>query len=188
MLPYLVLFAIIETRAKLSPRRLPTFAPAMRFKGPHEFEEFWNLLETESPRGLGIVVAAYFDEKLGSLLGTSSGDFCTRINLAFVAGIVTENERADLHAIRNLRNSFAHNLRANTFDDAKSRQVDSMKTWQLIVAAFPDCAELLPTAKERLLYVAATFYMRLKDRQTQTRPLPEPSIYDGNSWPNITDR
>ncbi len=161
----------------------------MGFKGSPEIEEFFSLLETESPRGLVIVVQAYFDEKLALLLRRGRDHFYTRINLGLAARILTQNEHDDLHVIRNLRNSFAHNLRANTFDTDKSQQIDALKTWQIAVGAFPEYAELWPNAKERLLYVAGAFHLRLKDGQRQnSEPLPEPPIYDPNCWPIISDR
>jgi hypothetical protein len=99
----------------------------MRFKGSQEFEEFWGQLQDESSRGLSIVVAAFFDEKLGSMLGQPNGTFHSRINNALAAGVLTQNECHDLHVIRDLRNAFAHNLRDNYFDIPKSQKVDSLR-------------------------------------------------------------
>jgi hypothetical protein len=159
----------------------------MRFKGSPEFEEFWSLLEDESPRGLTIVVAAFFDEKLGALLGQPRGSFDSRINNALAIGLLTQNEYDDLHEIRKLRNAFAHNLRAKDFDAAKTEQVNSLKTWEIAASELPDYADLFPAAKDRLLYVAAVFTTRLNHRTPKAiGPLPEPQFLDTAAWPPVT--
>ena len=159
----------------------------MRFKGSEEFEEFWSLLQEETPRGLSIVVAAFFDEKLGSMLGQPKGSFDSRINNGLAVGLLTQNEYDDLHEIRKLRNAFAHNLRANNFDVAKTQKVNSLKTWGIAEDGLPVYGELFPTAKERLLYVAAVLAVRLNHRAARTvAPLPEPPLHDTRAWPPVT--
>jgi hypothetical protein len=158
----------------------------MQFKGPSAFEEFWSLLEYESPRGLGIVVAAYFDETLGALLGRERGDLYERIELALADRLLTQNESHDLHIMRKLRNEFAHKLRENSFDSDKSNRIEQLKTWQIAVQRRPEVKEEFPTARERLLYVAACFYLRLKIRKPAGEPLPEPAFHDSNAWPSVT--
>jgi hypothetical protein len=162
----------------------------MRFKGSPEFEEFWGYLEDESPRGVAVVVAAFFDEKLGVLLGQAQNkSFSVRINEALAQGWLTPNEHDDLHTIRGLRNSFAHNLRANEFDAAKTQQVDGLKTWQVAVGELPQYEDLLPTVKDRLLYVAGVIAVRLNRRTSPgAGPLPEPSVLDTTAWPPVTSR
>lgn len=161
----------------------------MQFAGPSEFTNFWNFLKGESERGVGVVVAAYFDQKLGSLLGMKRGDFHDKIELGLARRLLTQNECDDLHVMRQLRNSFAHNLEANTFDADKSQAVDGLKTWQIAVDNLPCYAEYFPTARERLLYVAAAFYGRLQQRQASASDiLPEPPFHDTNAWPPVTDR
>ena len=49
------------------------------------------------------------------LLGqTTDHSFFSRIEDGLSHGLVTQNERDDLHMIRGFRNTFAHNLRANS--------------------------------------------------------------------------
>ena len=160
---------------------------AMRFKGSPEIEDFWGLLEDESPRGLTIVVAAYFDEKLGALLCQPRGSFDSRINNGLVGGLLSQNEHDDLHEIRKLRNAFAHNLRGNRFDTVKSQQVNSFKTWEIAVGELPRYAELFPSARDRLLYVAAVFAVRMNHRPSKAAgPLPEPRFLDTTAWPPVS--
>ena len=161
----------------------------MRFTGSPVFEEFWSLLEDESSRGLAIVIAAYLDEKLGAMLGQPKGSFDSRINNALAVGLLTRNEYDDLHEIRKLRNAFAHNLRAKDFDAAKSQHVGSLKTWSIAASELPSYEELFPTAKDRLLYVAAVFAVRLNRRVAKASgPLPEPRFLDTEAWPPVTSR
>ena len=162
----------------------------MEFKGSSDFEKFGNYLAGESPRGIAIVVAAYFEEKLGDLLPQShQQNFFTRINSAFAAGLITQNESHDLQIIRNLRNSFAHKLEARDFDSNKAQQVESLKTWQIIVEVFPQYADDFPTPQDRLLYVAGAFFIRLNKRHLkQFSPLPEPDVVDTESFPIVSDR
>ena len=162
----------------------------MKFKGSPEIEEFWSYLENETPRGKVIVVAAYLDEKLGELLGqTQPNSFYSRINDAAATGLLTQNEHDDLHVIRGLRNSFAHDLKAKDFDSNKARQVDALKTWQ-VVAAKPEYSdEYFPTPLGRLMYVAGAFFVRFSKRDGHTAsPLPEPSSWDDEAFPPVTDR
>src|SRR5262249_12667018 len=137
---------------------------AMEFKGSPEFVEFWELLKNESARCVVIVVAAFFDEKLGTLLGQGKGSFDSRINNALAVGMLSQNEHNDLHEIRKIRNVFAHNLRTNSFDAHKSKEINSIKTWNIAVGEWPEHAEWFPTPKERFLYVAAVLAFRLNHR------------------------
>jgi hypothetical protein len=134
------------------------------------------------------VVAAYFDEKLAMLLARSRGDFIDRIELGAAMGLLSPNEREDLHVIRELRNRFAHRLQENTFDQSKSEQVDQMKTWQIAMQHRPELKEEFPTPKERLLYVAACLYLRLSKRTLTREPLPEPDFHDAAAWPAVSSR
>jgi hypothetical protein len=160
----------------------------MRFKGAPEYEEFWSFLEDETSRGLAVVVAAYFDEKLGSMLGKPKASFAVRINDALANNLITQNECDDLHVMRSLRNSFAHKLRAKDFDPAMQQEIDGLKTWQIAVGELPTYEELFPTARERLLYVAATLAVRLIHRAIRNDPLPEPGFLDPIAWPPVSDR
>ena len=93
------------------------------FKGNPTVEEFWGFLKGESPRCVAIVSAAFFDETLGRLLGDTRGRrFRDRIDEAAEFGLLTDNERHDLHVLRELRNDFAHDLRTNAFDAKQGRR------------------------------------------------------------------
>lgn len=160
----------------------------MRFTGSKEIIRFWSLLKNESERGAAIVVAAFLDEKLGQLLKQKTDrSFASRISDALQARILTMNEHDDLHVIRDIRNKFAHCLNATNFDSAKSRQVNSLKTWTIVATARPKYELYFPTARDRFLYVAGTFFVRLKYRSLPTmQPLPEPKLWEGNAWLTVS--
>jgi hypothetical protein len=123
------------------------------------------------------------------LLGQPKGSFDSRINNAVAVGLLTQNEHDDLHEIRKLRNSFAHNLRAKDFDVSKSQQVNSFKTWAIALGEVRSYEELFPTAKDRLLYVAAVIAVRLNHRTNKAiGPIPEPRFLDTVAWPPVTNR
>jgi hypothetical protein len=91
--------------------------------------------------------------------------------------------------LRQLRNSFAHDLAANVFGPDATNKVESLKLWKLASSELPDYTTLLPTAAERLLYVAGVIAFRLQRRAkavTKPGPLPEPLITDPIAWPPVT--
>ena len=101
-------------------------------------------------------ICAYIDGKLGELLNRTEDQFEEKIERAWNANLITANERYDLHEIRKLRNS-TENMR---------QQVDNLKTWQIAQGQY---ADLLPDTKDRLLYVGACIFKRLKRRQPLRR-------------------
>lgn len=158
-----------------------------RGKGTPELEELWGLLEKESPLGLTVVAAAYFEEKLGALLSQPKKSFGDLIDAAFADGLLTPNERDDLREILKLRNEFAHDLRAASFGVEKEQGINSLKTWKIASAKVPAYNDLFPTAKERLLYVVGILAVRLRRRSAKTgSPLPEPDFLDITAWPPVT--
>ena len=164
----------------------------MEFKGNTVVEEFSCLLKSESQRGITIVVAAFFDERLGRLLGdTRNCSLYHRIEDARDFGLLTLNEHHDLHVLRELRNTFAHDLRAREFDTAATNKVESLELWRVASSEFPPYTDRFPTPEERLLYVAGVIAIRLQHRSkavSKPGPLPEPPIEDTDAWPPVTSR
>jgi DNA-binding MltR family transcriptional regulator len=110
----------------------PEFNPAEDYEG--FLEEFQN----ESPRAAAIIGAAFLDEQLRKLLVSFLVDrkravdelignenrsnrplsaFSARIRAAYCLGLISKDERDDLHMIRRIRNRFAHRLHDLSFDD-----------------------------------------------------------------------
>src|SRR5262249_52269534 len=162
------------------------------FKGNTVVEEFSSFLKHESPRCTAIVSAAFFDETLGRLLGdTRDRSFHDRIEDARDFGLLTLNEHHDLHVLRQLRNTFAHDLRAKAFDTTVTNKVESLELWRVASSELPNYTTLFPTPEERLVYVAGIIAFRLQRRAkvvAKPGPWPEPPITDVSAWPPVTSR
>ena len=99
-----------------------------------KYESIKHAWETETDRGLALVMAAYFDDLLDELLRRSLIDdnavvkrlldsdravstFSARIDLAYAMGLITKGLYKTLHQIREIRNHFAHVGGARDFND-----------------------------------------------------------------------
>lgn len=102
--------------------------------------DFRKTLTLESDRAAALMSAAYLDEQLKTLLnrklvddskvktrllGNSSAidSFSSRIDLAYLLGLIPKNFRDDLELIRRIRNEFAHTAQKMDFetDSVRSR-------------------------------------------------------------------
>lgn len=98
-----------------------------------EFMDFRNSLMQESDRGSVLMAAAFIEDKISLLLESyfinnatvckrllkgngALATFSSKIDLAFLLGLIPENIFYDLHLLRRIRNNFAHNASALTFD------------------------------------------------------------------------
>jgi Domain of unknown function (DUF4145) len=161
----------------------------LEFKGNAVVEELSSHLQGESPRCTVIVAAAYFDENLAGLLGNKKDrSFAARINDALAWGLLTPNEHEDLHALRELRNGFAHDLRVRDFDATTGARVASLAIWRAASDARP-LGRVIQKPLEQLLFVVGVIAFRLNKRikpPEKTGPLPEPSILEWESWPPVS--
>jgi DNA-binding MltR family transcriptional regulator len=97
---------------------------------------FLNEFSVESDRSAAILIASLIDywlrellqarfvddpDVVDSLLDTERplGSFGSRITTAFCLGLVTTSEKADLSAIKDLRNKFAHRLHGLNFQSGE---------------------------------------------------------------------
>ncbi|MDA7978177.1 MAG: hypothetical protein MPJ50_05335 [Pirellulales bacterium] len=157
----------------------------MKFTGDENLVEISKFLEGHGERVAAIVAAAYFDERLGKLTGENK-DFFGRINRAYDVGLVTANEKDDLHAIRKIRNRCAHDFRADGFDDDDQQAIDGLHTWKIYADSLRMHDELkLPL--ERLLYVTCALVARLSRRTVPPTPqvLAEPKPTDVDAFPPV---
>ena len=103
----------------------------------HRFDEvmeFRNSLNPETDRGCALMAAAFLDSELELLLRSfvvdnekaqdeifsqskPIGTFSSRIDLAFLLGLISADTRKDLHLIRKIRNDFGHVHRPISFED-----------------------------------------------------------------------
>ena len=113
---------------------------------------FVNILRGESDRGCALVAAAELDNSLAKAIKTRFvgrevvkdemlkqsgvvGAFSARIDLAYLLGIISENEHRDLHLIRKIRNDFGHVAVALSFETQSIRsRCEELRT---VPAPFP---------------------------------------------------
>lgn len=99
-----------------------------------EVIEFRHSLTSESDRGCALLAASYLDGEIETLLkrhfvdepnvvaemlspNGPIGSFSTRIDLAFLLGLIGSTARRDLQLIRKIRNDFGHCPHPLTFDE-----------------------------------------------------------------------
>lgn len=99
-----------------------------------EVADFRASLNPETDRGCALMAASFLDSELELLLGqfvvddskvieeTFSqgkpiGTFSSRIDLAYLLGLIGKSTRRDLHLIRKIRNDFGHTHRPLSFAD-----------------------------------------------------------------------
>lgn len=100
-----------------------------------DFNEFRRSLSDETDRGCALMAAAYLDEALktlfrevlvqdnkivNELFSTTGpiGTFSSRIDLAYVMGLIGKRFHRDLHLIRKIRNDFGHTAKKIDFTTA----------------------------------------------------------------------
>jgi hypothetical protein len=149
----------------------------VEFKGHPILEDLSSHLGAESPRCAVIVAAAFFDETLKTLLADDKErSFFARIKDGLEWGLLRQDEGADLNALRELRNSFAHDLRVKDFDAASGARVEAMRTWRIASDARP-LDRVIQTPLTRLLFVVGVIAFRLYKRTkppAKSGPRPEP--------------
>jgi DNA-binding MltR family transcriptional regulator len=104
--------------------------------------EQWNEVLNSSERNAVLIAGAAFDvllerilqkylrddSKSTQLINGALGRFATRINTCFCLGLISEDELHDLNVIKEVRNSFAHNIFDCDFSNPEvSKIVSSMK-------------------------------------------------------------
>jgi DNA-binding MltR family transcriptional regulator len=99
--------------------------------------DFRRTLSPETDRGCALMAAAYLDERLDELLRAFFIDdkaisesilgrdkplstFSSRIDLAYLLGLISPKERTALHIIRKIRNEFGHVASPLSFDEPKN--------------------------------------------------------------------
>ena len=100
--------------------------------------DFRETLTPETDRGCALMAAAYLDNRLSecltryfvddapvveSLIGPNMplSTFSSRIDAAYLLGLISPNSRSALHLIRKIRNEFGHIAEPLSFDDHKHK-------------------------------------------------------------------
>jgi DNA-binding MltR family transcriptional regulator len=101
-----------------------------------EIYAFRTSILGETDRGAVLMAAAFLDDKLKGLIekrlvqdrkvrkrvfdfNGALGTFSSRIDFAYLIGVIPKNAQKDLHTIRNIRNQFAHHAAPLSYDDEK---------------------------------------------------------------------
>jgi DNA-binding MltR family transcriptional regulator len=116
---------------------------------------FFDEFNSESDRAAAILGAAYLDELLGQLLTNflivdkasieelispskpyaPLSAFAARITMAYCLGFISTSARDDLRIIKNIRNSFAHQLHGISFTTTEvERLCNRLRTGRSIIA------------------------------------------------------
>lgn len=122
----------------------------------NDLMHFRASLSSETDRGSVLMAAAYLDDRLKMLLqkvlvqdkkiskeafefNGPLGTFSSRINFAYLLGVLPKNARLDLHNIRNIRNIFAHQAAPLTFEEPKVKSLCGQLTFHGVKSvASPD--------------------------------------------------
>lgn len=103
-----------------------------------EVVEFRLSLNVETDRGCALMIASFLDHKIGKLLEAMFvddskvvseiishsgplGTFSSRIDTAYILGLIGPNVRLDMNLIRKIRNEFGHSHQTLTFSDERIR-------------------------------------------------------------------
>jgi DNA-binding MltR family transcriptional regulator len=151
-----------------------------------------NLLTGESDRGCALVAGEAFNDLLSSLLGrlfieskTSRdllngggsaplGTFSARIHACFALGLICEDEQADLHAIRRIRNSAAHFREANVFSFALEKTIEACRTLRAKSPASMKMIEAEMGVRGHFIGRVVGLYVALQSRQESIHRVTSP--------------
>lgn len=121
-----------------------------------EVLSFRTSITSETDRGAVLMSAAYLDDKLKELIekrlvqdkkiarrafdfNGALGTFSSRIDFAYLLGIIPKNAQRDLHTIRAIRNQFAHHASPLSYADEKVKPLcDRLAFHGVKDAAGPD--------------------------------------------------
>ena len=166
------------------------------------FNSFLDEFQSETDRAAAVLGAAYLDSQLKDLLLRSwttaieryaklvehpgpVSTFSSRITLAAALGLIAEDERIALDAIRNIRNDFAHKLAGDEFEPL--RAFENCRSLELIRERFreePGLATAYLGASPRkhfdLLVALLGYYLHRRGAHAARFAGPKPAL-----WPDF---
>ena len=155
-----------------------------------DFNDFLAEFQSETDRAAAVLAAAYADELLKSLIeatfvdnsryvkdltrrGGPISSFSARISLAYAIALISKNDAADLHRLREIRNDFAHRLHGITF--ASQTVSDRSREFRCVALIFKRTAglrERYPNDSRKLFDLAVAYLcFKLQKRISRARPL-----------------
>ncbi len=152
-----------------------------------DFNKMMELCNTESDRGAAILAASHLEAFLGDCLlafliddnyveerlferGPLSS-FDGRIDMAFALGLISREVRSNLHAIRRIRNYFAHaRLLANFSDNEVKRLCNAFSISVFCESEVYNHVKKHPDPRDRYLFVVEMCALGLESiMRCQTR-------------------
>ncbi|OHB97800.1 MAG: hypothetical protein A2W74_07800 [Planctomycetes bacterium RIFCSPLOWO2_12_38_17] len=121
--------------------------PEFKTDALREIVEFRTVLTGESDRGCALMATAYLEASLDKVISTFLVEdervqkdvfsnkgfletFSSKIDFAYLLGLITKSMHRDLHLLRKIRNEFAHNLTNLSFDSPAIRDRCSEFSYQ----------------------------------------------------------
>jgi hypothetical protein len=158
--------------------------------GNTNVEQLSSYLEDESPRCTVIVLGTFFEEWLKSILGRKK-IFKKLVDLGADFGLLSPNEKDDLHVLRKMRNGFAHELARRDFNADDEAKMEGLKPWQTQLPTGSVSQIENTDARTKLVYVMGIIAFRIQRRKKsakKTGPCPEPTVMDFAEWPPVVAR
>lgn len=139
-----------------------------------EVISFRTSITNETDRGAVLMSAAFLDDKLKELIEKKLvqdkkvsrrafdfngplGTFSSRIDFAYLIGIIPKNARRDLHTIRAIRNQFAHHAAPLSYDDPTVKELCDRLVFHGVKDAASGGSKFRRTVMGLLSYVTLAF-------------------------------
>lgn len=135
---------------------------------------FRNSILEETDRGAVLMSAAFLDDKLKHLIekrlvqdkkvsrrafdfNGPLGTFSSRIDFAYLIGIIPKNAQKDLHNIRAIRNQFAHHASPLSYKDEKVKNLCERLVFHGVKEAAEPGSKFRRTVMGLLILITHTF-------------------------------
>lgn len=163
-----------------------------------QFNFLLGQFKKESDRAAVILIASMLDEILGTLLKSffvatpASEDslfdnatsplstFSSKIDMAYRAGLISSKFSRDLHIVRKIRNSFAHDIYGCSFENGsvKSRimELENSVLHSKKIDSVGRTDDLLDGVRGMFLYITAAMLWQLNKLTKQTKELKEAEL------------
>jgi len=165
-----------------------------------QFKFLIDQFSKESDRAAVILVASIIDENLGTLLKSylvpnpSSSDslfdsatsplsnFSSKIDLCFRIGIISGKLTRDLHIIRKIRNSFAHDIYGCSFENgsvrSRIRELENSVSnkWINQMSEVKRSDDLLEGTRGKFIFITGAIIWEITDKISEIKELKESEI------------
>lgn len=156
-----------------------------------DFQGFLDEVHRETDRSAAIIVAAFLDEHIKQLLinylvndeketdlllssDSALGSFGPRIRAAYCLGLLSKEYFESLKIIKDIRNSFAHQLHGRSFSDTDlTAKCERLKSFMPIKPRVPGTPRMLfESAAIFILMDVSVRVLTILPRRCKTPPAP----------------